>query len=453
MFAIIIAFRSNNNSFFLLLLPLVFSVVNVLSFKIYRMIPKSPVTLIIVLFYFIRFCLSPFLFVIGGCVYFFPISFSTGSFFYALATMCTEEIIVFWIASSCVEKKYECNVLPPKIYSSKSNHMFIIAISLLLFILLAYFTVPEIKLVNQFVFDVKLDTLSTIDYDNETIIARGSISRYIYSLWSFLWPVLRIIIAPLFMFFFYNKIPNYNLSLFLSAGSIILPCLFIGADNISPFIGIALGAITIKHLYKKKANYIIAVFLIIAAVLLGIIISSKASEFQEWRGASGTSLFAQLLNQYFPGIENGALTLDLPRSNYSEHFFYDFYYAIPFKETLFGFEGTRLNDLFNTYVNLKGTIVPFVFQISYYFTGIGGCIFVGLCVKLAYKYEIKANNSNSFWDYYVSMYASFLIVSSISIYSFSIFLRNVIGIYLPLKLLLFISKKRNSKNMVGKCYD
>ena len=254
---------------------------------------------------------------------------------------------------------------------------------------------------------------------------------------------LHVIIAPLFMSFFYSKISNKNISLVLCAGSAVLPCLFIGADNISPFIGIALGAITIRHLYGRKSNYLIVLFSVVAAILMGIIISSKALEFQSWRGLSGVSLFAQLINQYFPGIENGALTLDLPKGNYFEHLFFDFYYAIPFKETLFSLDGTRLNDIFNSYVKLKGTIIPFNFQLSYYFTGVGGCVIVGSLVRMAYNYEMKANNSVSFWDYYVSMYASFLIASSISIYSFSIFFRNVIGIYLPIKILLFIAKKRH----------
>lgn len=452
-FAMIIGFNTSSIEpyyWYIFLLPLTFSIVNVFSSRLYKRMLNSPVTMILIIFYFIRFCVSPFLFALGGYVSFYPVSFSKGSFFYAIAIMCFELITVFFVANKYIDRTVGSKtVFFRQGTSSGSTHMFLITFLLLLFVLISYFTVAEIQQVNQFIFNVKWETLSSINYDNETIVARGSIGRYIFSLWSFLWPILRIIIAPLFISFFYNKISRKSISIVLSTGSLVLPCLFIGTDNIAPFIGIALGAITIRHLYGKKANFIIAICLVVATVLIGIVVSSKMIEFQLWRGASGTSLVAQLLNAYFPGIENGALTLDLPKNNYFEHLFFDFYYAVPFKETLFGFSGTRLNDLFNSFVNVKGTIVPFVFQISYYFTGLGGCFVVGVFIRLAYKLEKKAKESNAFWYYYISTYASFLIITSISIYSFSIFFRNVLCIYVPLRVIVFISKKRNSRRSVG----
>lgn len=420
-------------------LPLTYAITCLFFQKAFKNISNSPVFIITVFTYFIRCCICPLLFALGGYISFFTYRPSDVYYTESIFLLCAETIVVF-----AVSNKYLLSNKTNKKEKSFSinNKITLIIVLLLFFVVGVYFLIPELQKTNTFLFKTNFSKIAEINYDDETIVARGSYQRYLYSLWNFIWPILRVMISPFCISLFYKKIQNKSLSIFLSSVSLLLSCLFVGGDNISPFICVILGILIIKHLYGKRANFGLSLLVIAFVTFFIIVFSSKIYLISNWRGTTGVASFSQTINAYFPWIDNSAITLSLTKQNYFEHLFYDLYYAIPFKETLFGLSGTRLNDLFNETANLSGCITPFSSQISYYLTGVGGIFIIYLLAKIAFKTEKKAMQTGYFWEYFACLYLSFYIVFSLSVYSFSIFIRTIICVYLPIKVIINLGVRK-----------
>ena len=280
-------------------------------------------------------------------------------------------------------------------------------------------------------FSTDFSRISKLVWDNETIVARGSIERYVYSLFCFVWPIFRMVIPALLITSIYQKHNASKFSLFLAFGCLIVPALLLGGDNIAPFIGMFVAMMVIIKFYGRRTYKYLVVAAVCVCVPRGIVINSKIVAMTQWRGATGIAVFAQMLHNYFPGFDNMAVIFELGQENMLSTLFFDMYYAIPFRNTLFGLEGKYIQDLFREYTLTGGQIVPFTGQMAYYL-GYGAVFITGFFVILAYKAEYKSKITDNFWQYFVNMYFSFYTAMAICIYSFSIYLSGLINVVLPI---------------------
>ena len=243
---------------------------------------------------------------------------------------------------------------------------------------------------------------------------------------------------------FYRRYKNSRFGLALSLCCLVLPFLLLSGDNIAPFIGIIVGVIVIHKLYGRRSLFPITIIGTVTAILLFIVMQSKLVLMESWRGATGVALLAQMFHNYVPGFENFAATLELPKDEVFSTLFYDLYYTIPFKNTLFGLEGEYIQDIYEQYTLTGGQIVPFTGQLTYYL-GILAIPIVALFVKLAYNLEKKSKETSNFWFYFFYMYFSLFTALSLSIYSVSIYLRGLVNVVLPVYIIMKVSGIKNAR--------
>lgn len=444
-FAMIARINSTDLYRMIIILPFTFAFCSIFTPSIYRCLLRSPVTLLIVCGYFIRMVIAPTLFCIGNYTSFFPGIIIKENLSKAVVLLCLENLTVFLVSffySSKILSQEKSVDLEPEKYNSRVLAFIIVVV--ITFLSYAYITIPAISTIYYFLPTIKLNELASIKWDNEIIVPRGSITRYLYSLFIFLWPIVRVILPALCISQVYKKYRYRRIGLLLSLSCLFVPSILLGGDNVAPFFGAFLGILVIYRLYRERSKRAIFIIGVIFGLAFLVIISSKMLSFSAWKGATGIANVAQTINAYFPGFENMAVGFAIPSDEKLKTAFFDLYYAIPFRESLFGLQGKYLADLFAEVSSTGGQIVPWGFQIAYYFSIFMSPIITSFFIKVAYKAEIRSNKSNNFWKYYVNMYTSVFLAIAISVYSFSIFFREYVNIILPLMILSWVGNKRKN---------
>ena len=431
----------------LFILPFCYGMVSFIAMSfIGGRIWKSIVSILLFGGYFIKMVVTPFLFAMGGYESFLGSCVTEKGIIAAIIYMCLETITVLGLAGYLgrkVNQKFDVKINFPQ-YNTK---VFNWAVCLLfLFLLVAYIAIPAISEIYIFLPFADFSEIAEIRWDNETIVGRGSIERYMYSLFGFLWPVFRMIMPSLLISRSCKKYGTRTGGMFLSFLCLLLPAILLGGDNIAPFIGIFIGIIVIYKLYGKKSVKYLVLAGFFAVGILAIVMLSKLSLMSDWRGATGVSVVAQMIHNYFPGFDNMAVVFDMAQENKLNTLFFDLYYAIPFKETLFGLRGDYIQDLFETYTETGGQIIPFMGQLAYYLGPLSPFI-LALFVGFAYKMERKAKRSDNFWRYFIYMYISVSTAMSLSIYSVSVYIRDLVNVVLPIYLIIkLIERRRGALN-------
>lgn len=434
----------------LYLLPLCFGLISFFVFLLAGdQILRNMVSLLLVGGYFVKMVLTPFVFAWGDYESFLGASVTKAGIDRAILLMCAETFLVLCMVCHHGRRAEQMTVTEINFPQYNTKVFNAIVGLLFIFLIVAYATVPAISEIYYFLPLADFHELAKIRWDDETIVDRESFQRYIYSLFGYLWPVFRTIMPALMISHFYKKYGLQTKGMILSFACLMLPATLLGGDNIAPFIGVLIGVIVIYKLYKEKARKLLFFISILATVLLWFIVESKMELLTTWKGATGVSVFAQMLHNYFPGFDNLAVVFEMSKENKLSTLFYDVYYTIPFKETLFGFKGEYIQDLFLQYTGTDGQIVPFVGQLAYYL-GPLSVVVTGLIVQLAFKAEQKSKRSDNFWEYFIFMYLSVYTAISLSIYSVSIYLRGLVNVVLPAYIIIkFVGRKRSKGNSKG----
>lgn len=428
-------------------LPFIYGLMCFISGRALRSIRKSPVTLFLLGGYFIRMVVTPLLFSLGGYQSFYKVSIASADVAQATLLLSLETVVVFLAANYYTSRITGEAAETIKLRKYKTRPLVCMTVLLVGFIVFAYIVVPAIQSIYLFLPTANIADLSKIAWDNETIVARGSIQRYIYSLFMFLWPIVRAILPALLISQIYKRYGNKTGGLVLSAFCLLIPSVLLGGDNIAPFLGVILGIFVMLRLYGRKARKIVIIAGILFLSAFIIILSSKLASYQSWRGGAGVASVAQILQAYFPGFDNMAIGFQIENPDKLGTFLFDLYYVIPFKETLLGLSGTSLADLYTQVSATGGQIVPWGFQVAHYFGIILSPLITGLFIRWAYRAEQKARGTDDFWRYYANMYTSVLIAISLSIYSFSIFLRSYINVIVPLLIIIRLGNRRKRKEI------
>ena len=259
----------------------------------------------------------------------------------------------------------------------------------------------------------------------------------------FLWPIVRYVLPVVLIYLNYCKRGVSKKGVFISSIYILIPFVILGGDNLSPFIASLIALIIILKLYGEKGKKTIAVYITIGAIVLTSVVVGKLAALTGWRGSTGITNLAQLLNSYFPGFDNVSIALNMNGNNRLVTLFYDIYSGIPFTGSIFGLQGETLNDIFVDIANTGGQIVPWGCNIGYYSSYILSPIITGLFICFILKKEIRSNSTNNFWKYYLNMLFSLYSAFSIIIYSFQIYIRFIWNIIIPIYVILEISRAKS----------
>lgn len=448
---LMLAIYENNETYqWLFLLPMTYGIMAILCSNFFNNIKKSKVIAIIVIGYFIKMVIAPFLFALGDYNSFFLGYVIIDSMNQAILFIIYEFIVIFSIATlSLRNRDFTSHIQIESEKFSGTQRLFFIIILLCFFIIFSYNFVPEIKNIYLFITDYQVDDLVGIRWDNETIVARGSIQRYIYSLFMFLWPLVRFLLPAVLIRLNYQKRGNTKKSIFLSTLTLIIPFIFLGGDNLAPFVAALFALLVIIKLYGQSGKKIAILFGILGTVFLIGTIIGKLDALSNWRGATGITNLAQMLNSYIPGFDNTAIALKMNDPHKVSTFFLDIVSGIPFIGSFINVSGDTLNDIFVRVANTGGQIVPWGSGIGYYFSYfISPFISVMFVWFLLYKEE-KSNNTSDFWTYYTNMIFSLYSAFAMIIYSTQIYIRFIWNILIPVLIILYITKAKERKKYDG----
>ena len=436
----------------IVLLPATFVFVTICLARYFSEFRHNFAMVVIYFGYMARMVITPFFFCLGGCSSFLLFNFSDDVLF-SSCILISGEFIAFAIVcmlwrSSKERKRISCDSKSTivDVHIFRSSSVVKILIPLVLFMVTAYWYIPELQTIYWPIFGGKISGLTSIFYDNETLVQRGGIQRYIYSMFRFLWPIVRLMLPS----FLIAQVYKRNGHFLWVALSMVIPCILLSDDNIAPLFCSLITLFIIARLYPKQFPRLLFIVSILGIMFLAIVLPEKFESLQRWRGGSGIVVVAQMLQAYLPGFDNTAVVKSIPRAELLETLFADLYYAIPFKETLFGLNITNLSQRFSLTSNLGGQILPFSAQLNYYLPMPMVWFVIGILMWLAIKYYDKSKSTDNFWRLFQYIYFSMITAVSFSIYSFSIYIRDLVNIYVPILAIVWMvraaKKRKISKN-------
>ena len=172
----------------------------------------------------------------------------------------------------------------------------------------------------------------------------------------------------------------------------------------------------------------------------------------------GTSL-SLFLQAYFPGLNNFASIepiLDRSFLQVIRQVFIDLYAAVPFRSTLFGYQGglDALPTLWHRSIGLFGQIMPNIAQSYYYFGPVFSPILSILLCSIGVKSFKKANSTKNPCLYSAYTYLGLYACIAITMYDFYIFMTMLLTRYLFMYLLsCFCEAQMSLNNPNSELYD
>lgn len=432
------------------LLPATFLIVTIFCITIFSKILHNFVFAALYFGYMIRLVFAPFFFCLGDCQSFFQRGISGTAMMSGCILMAGEFLIYLFVCLLWFRKnpKRLLQKATVDIDGFGSNAVVKILIPLTLFLLITYLLIPSLQTVYWPLFRASLSKVALIYYDNDTIVARGGIQRYLYSLFCFIWPITRVMLPSLLIVQIFRR-KGYFLMVELS---LIIPFAFLGGDNLAPIFCSIITLLIIARLYPEHFRRLLITVVFLGGIFLAFVVPTKYHSMQIVRGGAFFSTLSQMLQAYFPGFDNVALVAEIPKIKYFQTLFADFYYGIPFKETLFGLNIVNLQERFTAMTGIGGQILPFDAQLNYYLPmPLVWCMIGALIWLTAYYYD-KARKTGNFWKVFEYTYFSVYTSISLSIYSFSIYIRGLLNILLPVVLIVWVvgatKRKRVKKHHV-----
>ena len=397
--------------------------------------------------YLIRMAVTPMLFALCGYQTFFYTVEMTRAVMTKSILMMSMECIVVLSVCMFFGKKYRAE--PRAIdYEGYTDSAVLRVVGILgICLVAAMLLVPVLIELYRPFFMVSLSESIDIIWDNDTIIPRGTIQRYIYTLFVFTWPVVRMLLPAALIWASVKKFGTSGKSLFLSLLSLLTPFLLLSGDSMGPILASGLGLIMIIRIYGKKAEKPFLCVLGAAAAAVAALVVAKGLSWSGWKGTRGLAIPAQLFQAYLPGFDNTALMLMIENPHKLETLFFDVYYAVPFKTTLFGFEGTYLQDLFTQVSQTGAQIMPFTAQVGHYTTPFLAPFVTGAMAWLAIWTEHRMKTTERYWNAYLLIVISVITAMSVHMYSASIYLDYAVSSFLCVFLVTSFSRpKKKSEN-------
>jgi len=415
------------------LLPFSYGIMSLLFQRVYKYIFNNLAVCIVVGLYFIRNVFTPFIMSLDNYYGVIHIR-SEESVIYAILLMIFETFFIFLtLYFQCGKIKNTNKSINKRITTTigtNVSNVRIFGFMMLLMTLMMVYTwinVPEVRLNYTNIF---ADNAATLSIDlTEDIVPRGTLKRALYTLSHMFFSFSRIFIPASFIYLIRKKMRYKRFAIILSFLIIITQLLFISSETMYVFVVMTVLFSLLLKLYPSNRKMILSLTGFGTGICLLLIIIGKIDSSTE------LGLMSKYFQAYFPGICNIAGIFNIINPNKLATLFFDFYSAVPFRNTLFGVvNGDRLVLVYTASNNVRGQIIPCVGQ-AFHYIGVFAPIVLIILVRLAFKYERKRQNEKNIWKY--TTYTLIIIYAAATpiLYNVTIFLRFYTCTMLPMLIL------------------
>ena len=161
-------------------------------------------------------------------------------------------------------------------------------------------------------------------------------------------------------------------------------------------------------------------------------------------GLNVFEMLSRALQAYFPGVCNFAGLFNMGQHDKLQSLFYDLYYTIPFRNSIFGVPGDgRLVMLYAADNGAYSQILPCAGQFYYYFSVLGPfieCLFL----KSAFKMRLKSMEEDNIYLYFCYMMAFIYLILTPVMYNFTIFMTRFLVTIVPFMIISKIVGKEKA---------
>lgn len=374
---------SNTVYQYLFLLPLLHGIIMMIFFSKVEEMLKYPSQKIIYILYFIRNVVTPLLLAVSN--YNLGIIIRDKSVVnYSIFLMLYETFMVFLLLTQNIQFKkrnsfYKSHFLDRKVFVQNIFDFLLMSLTIITIIL--WIIVPEFRKSFGSIFDLtNLIQVANNVVKDELVTS----TRVLATVGGMLLGFCRIFICLWILYKIRMHSSSAKVGVCAALIIAVVQMLFIGAQLMFAFYILLFILFTTIKLWPESKKFMIIFFGVI--MLFGIVwIPFVKGGFTSWN-----NFFENLgsyLQAYLPGIANIAGTVQIERVNLFKTGFADIYTMIPFRNTLFGLQVENLSDIFNSYNNIEGQIMPLIGESYHYF----GPIFAPVLPMMFTKGAIWAN--------------------------------------------------------------
>ncbi len=284
-------------------------------------------------------------------------------------------------------------------------------------------------------FSIFTDNFTSIKI--ETVVTSGGISKIAYTGGKFLINIVRYILPITFITILAKK--KSVVRLFLCVLIACIQVFFMTDGNAFILFLVIAQVIYITELFPSYGKVLIISTFIVGIVGIGFVLENR---FAHTFYATSVSSFMQ---SYFSGVTNYAAGMHMIEVNdYSKCklLFEDIYSCIPFRNTIFAYEGTgfRLAEYYNQISNTKSQIVPMGVESMYYLGTIFAPVFPCLAIFISFKAYKRTRSENGLIIKAVYYLIFVLTVVSPVLYDMRIILQNFIQIFIFMLIIANFSR-------------
>jgi len=433
-------------------LPLTFLFVSIVYSRLYLEIQKNIAVLLILAGYFIRDVVTPLALALGNYTTVFPWLLSE-NINTAIFLMMYEVVVVFTgIRLYLLFKRgpKETTRIADSFATQTWSYRSFNAVLLLcvLFCIGAFLYIPEIGGLYKSIFGNN-QQIASFGYTFDQIALRGSLRRVVFTLFTFTLNFIRYVVPAYFIYAIYRTKGDSPNGVILSIPFLVLPFLIVGSSNIDPFLGLLLNMVLVKRLYPRNSRHLIRASLILGGLLFVSVFGAKMHVMGQWTGIAGFESLSETLCAYFPGVGNAGAAYNIVDINPLKTLFYDFYWTIPFRGSLFGLEGTTLANLYAESNGVSGQIIPCVSYAEHYIGFVLAPLAPMSMAVLSLAMRDRAENANKYWQYFYFVFAMVFLALAPNIYTFVIILAWAFGVFLPILMLTKLINRRGGKGGNG----
>lgn len=263
-------------------------------------------------------------------------------------------------------------------------------------------------------------------------------ANIIYTVFSVCFEIVKIMII-VFGFKSLSQKRNSLFKVLMIYLIIVLPAFFSSENYGYVLINILVSTVFAMIVFPKQKVRIFGLSLVAGVSLFGIFFAVKLIG-----PTSSNSLISRVsvfLQAYFGGITNVAGAMKLDNIDKMKSFFYDIYFMIPFRNTLFGITGDMRSTLYFNYINgVNSQIIPCISQ-GFLYINIFSIFLTSTLISGAYSIITRMDNKIREGSDYVRLFISFYFALTPFMYNFTILGSWVLMVFLPVMIIFGASRK------------
>jgi hypothetical protein len=209
-------------------------------------------------------------------------------------------------------------------------------------------------------------------------------------------------------------------------------------------INILVSTVFAMTVFPKQKVQVFGLSLVIGVSLFFIFFSVKL--IGPTLGNSTSGRISVFLQAYFGGITNVAGAMKLDNIDKLKSLFYDIYFMIPFRNTLFGITGDMRSTQFFNYVNrVNSQIIPCISQ-GFLYIKFFSVFLTSALIGSAYSIIVKMGNKICKGSDYIRLFISIYFALTPFMYNFTILGSWVLMVFLPALLVFSLSGRFTGTN-------